>query len=326
MTDIEFGRPRVVLSKCLEVEACRYNAQTIRSSVVRLLEPHVDYLPTCPEVEIGLGVPRDPIRLVSSAGEEDGPKRLVQPSTGRDLTSRMTAFSHSWADTAEDIDGMVLKSRSPSCGIKDVKVYGGAEEAPVVGKSAGLFAGIMLARYPTVAIEDEGRLTNAEIRHHFFTRIFASAALRLALMDGPAGLVDFHTRYKLVLMAHSPSGQQALGRLVADAGSDFEAVASAYRAGFAEAMAEPAGQGANVNVIQHAQGYFKRRLAGPEKRQFQELQGQYRRGQLPLQALLAVLGAWVARFDEPYLREQVYFRPYPRQLVVAADSGRARLG
>lgn len=325
MSGVEFGRPRIVLSKCLEVEACRYNAQTIRSSVVRLLEPHVDYLPTCPEVEIGLGVPRDPIRLVSSGQGEDGPLRLVQPSTGRDLTSRMTTFSHSLADSIHDIDGMVLKSRSPSCGIKDVKVYAGAEEAPVVGKGAGLFAGIMLERYPTVAIEDEGRLTNAEIRHHFFTRIFASAALRQALADGPASLVAFHTRYKLVLMAHSPSVQQALGRLVADAGSDFETVVSAYREGFARAMAEPAGQGANINVIQHAQGYFKRELAGREKRQFQELQDQYRGGQMPLQALLAVLGTWVARFDEPYLRGQAYFRPYPRELVVAADSGRARL-
>jgi uncharacterized protein YbgA (DUF1722 family)/uncharacterized protein YbbK (DUF523 family) len=321
----EFGRPRVALSKCLEVEACRYNAQTIRSGVVRLLDPHVDYLPTCPEVEIGLGVPRDPIRLVSAEQGQGGHVHLVQPSTGRDLTERMTAFSHSWADSAEDIDGMVLKSRSPSCGIKDVKVYSGVEEAPVVGKGAGLFAGIMLERYPTVAIEDEGRLTNAEIRHHFFTRIFASAALRHALAAGPAGLVDFHTRYKLVLMAHSPSRQQALGRVVADAGSDFETAADVYREGFAEAMTEPAGQGANVNVIQHAQGYFKRELAGREKRQFQELQAQYRGGQLPLQALLAVLGTWVARFDERYLREQAFFRPYPHQLVVAADSGRARL-
>lgn len=325
MSEGEFGRPRIVLSKCLEVEACRYNAQTIRSSVVRLLEPYVDYLPTCPEVEIGLGVPRDPIRLVSSADEQTGPPRLVQPSTGRDLTGQMTVFGHSLADSTHDVDGMVLKSRSPSCGIKDVKVYAGAEDAPVVGKGAGFFAGIMLDRYPTAAIEDEGRLTNAEIRHHFLTRIFASVALRHALAGGPAGLVGFHTRYKLVLMAHSPRGQQVLGRLVADAGSDFDTVARAYREGFAEAVAEPAAPGAHVNVIQHAQGYFKRGLAGREKRQFRDLQDQYRGGRLPLQALLAVLGAWVARFDEPYLRDQAYFRPYPRQLVVAADSGRARL-
>lgn len=318
----EFGRPRVVLSKCLELEACRYNAQTIRSSVVRLLEPYVELVATCPEVEIGLGVPRDPIRLVHASHEDR--RRLVQPSTGRDLTKRMTSFSHRFADATNDIDGLLLKSRSPSCGIKDVKLYAG-EDGPVTGKGAGMFAAIMMERLPGVAIEDEGRLTNAELRHHYLTRIFASVALRRALVDGPAALVGFHTRYKLVLMAHSPSAQRRLGRLVADAGIGFGRVAREYREGFAEAMAEPAGRGAHVNVIQHAQGYFKRGLTSPEKRQFQELQTQYREGQLPLQALVAVLGSWVERFDEPYLAGQAYFRPYPQALVVAADSGRGRL-
>lgn len=326
MENGEFGRPRIVLSKCLELEACRYNAQTIRSSVVRLIDPYVEFLPTCPEVEIGLGVPRDPIRLVAEQPDSSGALRLVQPSTSRDLTEAMTDFAHGFADATRDVDGLLLKSRSPSCGIKDVKVYAAAENAPVAGKDAGMFAGIMMERLPTVAVEDEGRLTNAEIRHHWLTRIFASVALREALDEGPGSLVSFHTRYKLVLMAHSPGGQQELGRLVAEAGSSFDEVAAAYRDGFAEAMAEPASRGGHVNVIQHAQGYFKKQLAGPEKRQFESLQEQYREGSLPLQALLAVLGSWVERFDEPYLREQRYFRPYPQPLVVAADSGRARLG
>lgn len=318
-----FGRPRVVLSKCLELEACRYNAQTIRSSVVRSLEPYVEFVATCPEVEIGLGVPRDPIRLVYASGGDQ--LRLVQPSTGRDLTERMTSFGHRLADATRDIDGLLLKSRSPSCGIKDVKRYAAAGDAPVTGKGAGMFAAIMMERFPTVAIEDEGRLTNAEIRYHYLTRLFASVALRAALAKGPAALVEFHTRYKLVLMAHSPSGQRRLGRLVAGAGTRFETVASTYREGFAEAMAEPASRSAHVNVIQHAQGYFKRGLTSREKRQFRELLTQYREGQLPLQALVAVLGSWVERFDEPYLPGQAYFRPYPQPLVVAADSDRGRL-
>jgi uncharacterized protein YbgA (DUF1722 family)/uncharacterized protein YbbK (DUF523 family) len=316
-------RPRLVLSRCLELEACRYNAQLIRSSVVRLLEPFVEFVPVCPEVEVGLGVPRDPIRLVEGDGSR--PLRLVQPSTGRDLTDDMTSFAHGYADATENVDGLLLKSRSPSCGVKDVKVYAAAEDAPVTDKSAGLFAGIMEERYPYAALEDEGRLTNAEIRHHWLTRIFAAARLRRALAAGPAGLVEFHTRYKLVLMAHSPAGQRELGRVVAGAGSDFEGAAASYRAGLAETLTEPAGTGANINAIQHAQGYFKDELAGVEKRQFLDLQEQYRAGRLPFQALLAVLGSWVERFDEPYLREQWFFHPYPRELVVAADSGRASL-
>lgn len=319
-------RPRLVLSECLELEACRYNAQTVRSSVMRMLEPHVEFLPVCPEVGIGLGVPRDPIRLITGDGEgESGGPRLVQPSTNRDLTDAMRSFGRGYADATTDVDGLLLKSRSPSCGIKDVKVYAAAADAPVTEKAAGLFAGIMAERYPYAAMEDEGRLTNAEIRHHWLTRVYASARLRSALEQGPAGLVEFHTRYKLVLMAHSPEGQRALGRLVARSGEDFDDAAAEYTRGLAEALEEPASPGANINAIQHAQGYFKRELAAGEKRQYSELQAEYRAGRLPFQALLAVLGSWVERFDEPYLREQFFFHPYPRDLVVAADSGRARL-
>ncbi len=331
----EFQRPRVVLSRCLEFEACRYNGQSVSSGIVRLVEPYVDFVPVCPEVEIGLGVPRDPIRLVrlDAVGEGAGepvpgaPRaRLVQPSTARDLTAEMNAFAHAFSDRTAIVDGMILKSRSPTCGTGDVKVYAAAENAPVHHKGAGAFADVVMHRFPDVPIEDEGRLTNADIRHHFLTRLFAAAALRAALQDGPAGLVAFHTRYKLILMAHSPAGQRALGRLVAGVAGDFERVAAEYRRGFAAALAKPANHGAHVNTIQHAQGYFKEGLEPREKARFLEMQADYRQGRLPLQALLAVLDSWIERFDEPYLRGQAYFRPYPRELVTAADSGRRQLG
>ena len=337
MAEQGFPRPRLLLSQCLELEACRYNAEMVRSGVVRLLAPFVELAAVCPEVEIGLGVPRPPIRLVArraagaggadaaDAADAAGP-RLVQPSTGADLTERMAGWAHAYADGLGAIDGALLKSRSPSCGIKDVKVYAAAENSPPVGTEAGAFARVVMARWPRVAVEDEGRLTNAALRHHFLTRIYASARLREAVAAGPAGLVGFHTAYKLVLMAHSPAGQRELGRLVAEAGEDgFEVRADRYAEGLAAALSAPARVGSNVNVIQHAQGYFKRVLTAAEKRQFEALLAQYREGRAPLQALLAVLGSWVARFDEGYLRGQAYFRPYPEALVVAADSGRARL-
>jgi uncharacterized protein YbgA (DUF1722 family)/uncharacterized protein YbbK (DUF523 family) len=291
-----------------------------------MLEPHVEYVPVCPEVEIGLGVPRDPIRIERAPKDDEvGGLRLVQPSTGRDLTESMVAFGHQFADSTAQVDGLLLKNRSPSCGIGDVKVYVG--EVPATGKGQGMFAAVMAERYPTAPMEDEGRLTNAEIRHHWLTRLYAMARLREAAEAGPAGLVDFHTRYKLVLMAHSPRGQRELGRLVADAGAvgAFVERVDRYRAGLADALAEPAGRGAMINAVQHAQGHFKRALEAAEKRQFQMLQTEYREGRLPFQALLAVLGSWVERFDEPYLREQWFFRPYPKDLVLAADSGRGRL-
>lgn len=322
-----FHRPRIVMSRCLELDACRYDARMIRSGVVRLVEPYVELVPICPEVEMGLGVPRDPIHLVAGAepGGADaepgspGELRLVQPSTGRDLTDRMTELGHAFADATGEIDGLLLKSRSPSCGVRDVDRYAGGEDAPVTGTGPGMFAGIMRDRYPLAAMEDEARLTDAAVRHHWLTRVFASAALRAALAEGPAALVDFHTRHKLVLMAHSPEGQRRLGRLVADAGTAFDEVAPAYRSGFAEAVSEPAGRGGHVNAIDHARGYVKDALDGDEKRQLEAMTTAYREGELPLQALLDVLAGWAERFDEPYLRTQAYFRPYPRPLV---DAGR----
>lgn len=331
----EFLRPRVLLSRCLELDACRYNAETIRSAVVRRLEPHVELVPTCPEVEIGLGVPRPPIRLVlvSQGGAVgggvggDAAPRLVQPSTGQDLTERMRSWANRFMDATGPVDGAILKSRSPSCGIRDAKVYAGPEEGTPLGTGPGAFARIALERYPWVAVEDEARLAEADVRHHFLTRIYASARLRAAVADGPPGLARFHRRYKLVLMAHSPAGQRSLGRLVAGLdGATFEAAARSYEEGFGAALADPAGVGANVNVIQHAQGYFKRLLTPAEKRRFQELVVTYQEGRIPLQVLLSELSDRVVRFDEGYLREQAYFRPYPQELVMAGASGGTRLG
>jgi uncharacterized protein YbbK (DUF523 family) len=141
----------------------------VSSDVVKLLKPHVDLLPVCGEVEIGLGVPRDPIRLIP----ESGAVRLYQPSTGRDCTEEMTRFAARHLDGLPPVDGFLLKSRSPTCGMKDVKIYPGREgQGAPRTDGVGFFAQAVLARYPNLAVEDEGRLTNYGIRDHFLTRIF----------------------------------------------------------------------------------------------------------------------------------------------------------
>lgn len=318
----EDARPRVVLSRCLELAACRYDGAGIPSREVRLLASHVEWVPVCPEVEIGLGVPRAPIRVESSP---EGP-RLVQPSTGRDLTERMTGFGAGFADGAGEVDGLLLKSRSPSCGHGDVKVYEGGE--PVSAEGSGLFAAALRKRYPTVAMIDEARLMEGAQWHHWLTRVFASARLRAAAAGGVEGLRDFHTRYKLVLMAHSVAGQRSLGRLVSEARpgapADVARTVAEYRRGFDRALREPASRGGHLNAIQHVQGYFKNELGPPEKRAFEGAQEAYRRGLLPIPALLTVLAEWVERFDHEYLREQLYIRPYPTALLAAGEEAGVR--
>ncbi|MCB9730223.1 MAG: DUF1722 domain-containing protein [Deltaproteobacteria bacterium] len=316
-----FARPRLGLSRCLELEACRYDGARIPSALVRKLAPHVELVSVCPEVAIGLGVPRDTLRLVRGGG---GEVRLVQPATGADLSQRMDAFAQGWLDQAPPLDGFILKYRSPSCGPGDVRVYAGTDRSPVVGKAPGLFAAALLARRPDLAVEDEGRLENARIRDHFLTRLFAMAALR-ALADAPtmARLVAFHARYKLLLLVHHQALMRELGRVVANPrGQAVEAVCTEYAEGFARAMARPARRVAHVNALQHALGHFKDSLQPAERARFIELVDAFVARRVPLAAPLAVVRSWCARDEHPWLDGQAWFEPYPQALVEMRDSGK----
>lgn len=323
-------RPRLVVSKCLELAACRYNGATIRAPLVRCLEPFVELVPICPEVEIGLGVPRDPVRLVSSGG--GGPLarrevRMVQPKTGRDLTAAMSEFSDEFLSRVEPVEGFLLKSRSPSCGIKDTKVYTDAEEpmhsSKVGAKDAGLFARAVLERFGDRAVEDEGRLTNFRLRHHFLTKLFTLARVR-SLEDGGRmrDLVELHARHKLLLMAYHQTAMRRMGRLVGNAdGLPFPELLAAYRRELGTALARPARVPSHVNVLMHGFGYFKNRLSPAEKAHFLDLLDELQAKRLPLLAPLHALEGWIVRFDEGYLRRQLYFEPYPRELIDLSDSG-----
>lgn len=307
------SRPVVVLSKCLEQEACRYNAQVIRDDFVRELEPFVDFRMTCPEVEVGLGVPRDPIRLV----QLDGSVRLVQPSTGLDLTGAMRSFADGFLGSLGEVDGFILKNRSPSCGLKDVKIHPADGNGPPTGKGPGLFAERVLDRFGHLAVEDEGRLRNPQIRHHFLTRLFAFAAFR-AVERKPAmrDIVEYHSRNKLLFMAHNQTGMRRLGNVVANhERNPVGDVVAAYRDELNRVLARPARPRAWVNVAQHASGYFSESLSTREKTFFGTLLDEYRRGRQPLQSVLSVLAGWLARIEVPYLEAQTFFEPYPVPLL-----------
>lgn len=318
----DFARPRLVLSRCLELDKVRYNGEKIAYDFVRELEPFVELVPICPEVEIGLGVPRDPIRLIEG---EAGP-RLYQPSTGRDLTSEMQDFSHSFLSTLPPMDGFVLKNRSPSCGISDVKLYTLEGRLSSCGKRAGMFGQSVIDRFPDLAVEDEGRLRNLRIREHFLTKLFALAGLRgVATTGSMRKLIEFHARYKFVLMAYSQKRLRELGRLVAnEAGLSFPDLVLAYRAGLAAAMHQPPRYTSVINVLEHAVGYFKTTLSHSEKANFKRLLELYRSKRVPLAGPTAVVWSWVVREDEDYLKGQVFFCPYPEELISVSDSGKGR--
>ncbi len=318
----EFARPRVVSSKCVEFEACRYNGLMIPSAVVRMLKPHVYFKPVCPEVEIGLGVPRQPIRIVKIGGE----RRLVQPETGRDVTAAMVKFTKSFLDSLGAVDGFILKFRSPSCGIKDVKIYSGTAKGAGSSKGAGFFGGAVLDRFPGLAVEDEGRLKNYGIREHFLTRLFTLASFRRTRAARSMGqLVRFHTRNKLLLMAYSQKGLKALGRIVANLEKrPIDEIVEAYETELRGALTTAPRYTSCINVLMHGIGYFSKELSGKEKAFFLDTLQEYRDQRVPLSVPIGIIRSYVVRFEQPYLAEQTFFEPYPEDLVSVTDSGKGR--
>jgi len=317
-----YARPSIVVSKCLGFAHCRFNGLTIHSEAVDAMAPHVEFVPVCPEMEIGLGVPRDPVRILRRDGED----RLVQPETGRDVTDAMRGFADGFLAQQKHAEGFILKNRSPSCGITDVKIYTKTEKAPAVGRTAGFFGRAVLERFGERAVEDEGRITNFRIREHFLTKVFTLAAFReVAATGAMKELVGFQARNKLLLMSYSQTELKELGRIVANqAHHPWAQVTEDYRVHLLKALARPPRRTSAVNVAQHAFGYVSRDLSPAERGYFLDVLEKYRAGRQPLSVPVGLLGAWVTRFGVDYLADQSFFAPYPEALVEITDSGKGR--
>jgi len=317
-----FPKPVIIVSKCIEFAACRYNGLMISSDVVRKLKPYVEFQPICPEVEIGLGIPRDPIRIVADGDE----LRLIQPTTGLDITEKMKAFTTSFLKAVPHVDGWILKHRSPSCGIGDVKVYPGPGKSSATGKTSGLFSREVLEKFPHLPCEDEGRLTNFKIREHFLIKLFTFADFyQVQQSQSMKELVEFQSRNKLLLMAYHQTELRLLGRIVANPQKNAVAdVMRDYEVHLWNAFLRPARSTANINVLMHALGYFSKQLTSREKAFFLDALEQYRNGKIPLSVPANLLRSWIIRFEEKYLLPQTFFSPYPDELMEISDSGKGR--
>jgi uncharacterized protein YbgA (DUF1722 family)/uncharacterized protein YbbK (DUF523 family) len=316
----EFIKPIVVISKCLEFEAVRWDGQIIPDAFVHKLTPFVDFIPVCPEVEIGLRVPRKPVRVVLV----DGKRRLIQSEIGIDITEKMVQFAESFLNSIKEVDGFLLKNRSPSSGIKDVKIYPGMGKVASIGKGAGFFGGTVVDKFTPLAIEDEGRLTNFNIRETFLTKIFAHARLREVLKSGTMReLIDFQARNKYLLMAYNQSELRILGRIVANPEKrKWRETATDYEKHFNLALAKMARRTSIINVLMHVLGYFSQSLSAKEKVYFLDILDKYRKESLPLSALQAVLRSWITKYEIEYLENQTFFNPYPESLVDLRNSGK----
>lgn len=318
----DFPKPVIVVSKCLGFDHCRYDGEMIDAPLVDKLKARVTFLPVCPEVEIGLGVPRKPIRIVSAAGG----RTLYQPATGKEFTRPMSDFVQAFLDSLPEVDGFLLKIRSPSCGLKDVKIHDGFEEGARTIKGSGFFGGAVLDRYAGLPVEDEGRIRNFTIREHFLTRVFAFARFRQVKESGAMkSLVDFHSVQKLLFMGYNQAQMRLAGKVVANhEKADWETVIAGYEDRLKRLLANPPRYTAMINVLLHAFGGFSEVLSKEEKAFFLDSIEEYRDERIPLSVLLHLLRAWSIRYQNDYLLGQTFLQPYPAELVEITDSGKGR--
>jgi uncharacterized protein YbgA (DUF1722 family)/uncharacterized protein YbbK (DUF523 family) len=314
MLKIEPQTPRLGVSACLLGHPVRYDGGHKRDAfVTATLGPFVDWVPVCPEMELGLGAPRPPIRLV---GDAKAP-RLVVERTGDDITAGMRRLARERAGALADLglDGYVFKRASPSCGLHRVPVYDaqGARR----GEGRGLFAAELAERLPWLPAEEEGRLSDPAIREHFVERVFAAARWRRFAATGPRArdLVAFHAAHKFAVLAHSPGHYGRLGRLVAEAGTRLAAVLDAYAGLLMAALAARATRGRHTNVLQHLAGFVTPELAGGDRAELLAAIEEYRTGRGSLMVPLTLLRHHVRRLDLAYLADQVYLAPHPEELI-----------
>jgi uncharacterized protein YbgA (DUF1722 family)/uncharacterized protein YbbK (DUF523 family) len=309
----EFVKPRVVVSKCLEFDHCRYNGDMISSLIVAKLKEYVDFLPVCAEVEIGLGIPRSPVRIILEKGEH----RLIQPTSGKDVTEDMKVFCTDFLDSLVSVDGFILKFRSPSCGLKDVKVYSSVNKSGAIGKTSGYFGEAVMKRYPFLPIEDEGRLRNTRIKEHFLTKLFISAAFRKVKSEGNIkDLIRFHTENKYLLMAYSQAELRKMRTIVANKEKKpFYEMISDYERHFYNALTKPPRYTSSINVLMHSFGHFSENLSNGEKILFFDWIQKYRERKTSLCPAINTIRSWIVRFEDQYLLQQTFFEPYPEGLL-----------
>jgi uncharacterized protein YbgA (DUF1722 family)/uncharacterized protein YbbK (DUF523 family) len=310
---------RIGISSCLLGQTVRFDGGHKRDAfLVDTIGRYVEWVPVCPEVEVGMGTPREAVRL-EKGHEGIRPVLMIAPKSGTDWTARMADYARRRTDelAALDLSGYVLKSNSPSCGLERVRIYGEGAMPSRTGR--GLFTSALAARFPTLPLEEEGRLSDPRLRENFIERVFAYRRLRdlFSTRWTVGDLVRFHTAHKLVLLAHQPTAYTGLGRLVAGAKQrDRRSLQHEYEHSFMAALSRIATPKRQANVLQHILGYFRDRLDAGDRAELLALIEDHRTGVVPLVVPMTLIRHHVRRLDVEYLKEQVYLEPHPWELAL----------
>jgi uncharacterized protein YbgA (DUF1722 family)/uncharacterized protein YbbK (DUF523 family) len=316
MKDFFGEKPRVGISACLLGQKVRYDGSDKRDHFLTdTFGLHVEWVPVCPEVEVGMGVPREPVRLVS----DPAAPRMIAERSGRDWTRAMNYYAHRRASalTQLNLSGYVFKKDSPSCGVERVRVYN-LKGVPA-RQGRGLFAAALMRQLPLLPVEEEGRLNDPVLRENFVERVFAYhrwqqlAGRRRSI----ASLVDFHTRHKFLLLAHSERHYRKLGRMVAEVKqSPITGAYEEYGHLFMAALAIHATVKKHCNVLNHIMGYFSKELSPSERKELLALIVDSRRKLAPLIVPLTLVRHYVNKYRVAYLQDQVYLQPSPKELLL----------
>jgi uncharacterized protein YbgA (DUF1722 family)/uncharacterized protein YbbK (DUF523 family) len=308
------GKIKLGISACLLGKNVRYDGgHKLDRFLTDTLGQYMEYVPVCPEVECGLPVPRESMHL---EGDPESP-RLVTSQTKQDMTERMTQWARKRVLDIEQegLLGFIFKSDSPSSGMERVRVYN--EKGMPVKKGVGLFARIFMEHFPLLPVEDEGRLHDPELRENFVERLFTLKRWRVVLekKEGRGSLIGFHTQHKLLILSHSPEHYQIMGKLVARAKDiSLRELYRRYQTILMEALRRKTTPKKNANVLMHLMGYFKQQLSSNEKQELLEVIDHYRREYIPLVVPITLIQHYVRKYDQLYLKQQVYLNPHPLEL------------
>lgn len=307
-------KPKLGISACLMGDEVRFNGGHKESHLcTRELSQYFEFVTACPEVAIGMGIPREPIRLV---GDAQSPQAVGTVNKALNVTQPLADYGVKMAEELGDICGYIFMQKSPSCGLERVKVYT-ETGAPVEGGGRGIYAQAFCERHPNLPVEEDGRLNDAVLRENFITRVFAYAAWQDLLKAGITrrSLTEFHSRYKYQLMANDPVQYKVLGNFLGSMGrSDPNEIAPRYFSDLMAALKKPATRRTHTNVLQHISGYLKQTLSSADKQEIQQIITQYHQGIVPLIVPLTLLKHHFRQHPDPYVALQVYMQPHPENL------------
>lgn len=308
-------RISLAISSCLLGQKVRYDGGHKHNGyITESLGRFFEFVPFCPEVAIGLGIPRPPIRLVAG---ELGITALGVRDTTLDVTERLAAYATKVAPELQKVSGYLLKKGSPSCGMARVKVY--SPDGTPVATSAGIYANTLMALHPELPMEEEGRLMDPVLRENFVERVFVYHRWQQMMSEGltAQSLVVFHACHKFIVLAHDEKRYRELGRLVATAGSgDLIKIGQCYIQELMQALAKSATRARHSNVLQHLFGFFKNHLDAEDKRELLGLIDHYRMGQVPLVVPITLIRHYLRKHPVPYVSNQYYLAPHPDELML----------